>query len=184
MKTTLFLLIGLAVVLQQNATYGHTKSRILTEFTTQSLMSHEESDEEEFVVESAQGALLEVKLGELAQTNGSAQVVKDFGKMMTKDHSKGYDELKALALQKKITIPARLSKKGQRKYDKLAKKTGHEFDKEYMDYMVEDHDSDIEAFEETVDESKDADIKAWAAKALPMLKQHLEMAKSGYAAVK
>ena len=178
MKTLIFfLLAGAFVLLGQHSVYAHPTGKSITDLTSLVMPNHEESDEEEFVVESAQGALLEVKLGELAQTNASAQVVKDFGKMMTKDHSKGYDELKTLALQKKITIPAGLSKKGQRKYDKLAKKTGHEFDKEYMDYMVEDHDSDIEAFEETVDESKDADIKAWAAKALPMLKQHLAYGK-------
>jgi putative membrane protein len=103
---------------------------------------------------------------------------------MIADHSVGYDQLKALALQKNITIPAGLSKKGQHKYEKLAKKTGHEFDKEYMDYMVEDHNDDIDEFSEAAEETKDADIKAWIAKALPTLKHHLEMAKSAYAAVK
>ena len=172
------------LILQPSNNSAHTQKKFRAELKSFTFTTHEESDEEEFVIESAQGALLEVKLGELAQTNGSVQVVKDFGKVMIADHSTGYAELNTLATQKKITIPAGLSKKGQRKYDKLAKKTGHEFDKEYMDYMVEDHDKDIESFEEAADELKDADIKAWAAKTLPMLKQHLALAKSGYKAVK
>lgn len=172
------------LMLQQGTTYGHTKNTLPNELNNTTFISTEETDEEEFVVEAAQGALLEVKLGELAQVNGSAQLVKDFGKTMSAEHAKGYEDLKALAIQKKITIPEGLSKKGNHKLEKLSKKTGHEFDKEYMDYMVEDHHDDVESFEEAADELKDADVKAWAAKTLPMLKQHLAMAKAGYKAVK
>lgn len=172
------------VGMQNNALRAYPGDRILDKPNNTFSFVAMESDDEEFVAESAQGALLEVKLGELAQTNGSSQVVKDFGKMMVTDHQKGYDELQTLAAQKHITIPAGLTKKGQRKYDKLAKKTGHEFDKEYMDYMVEDHNDDIDEFTEATEESKDADIKAWVTKTLPTLRHHLEMAKAGYASVK
>jgi putative membrane protein len=138
----------------------------------------------EFAVEAANGGMLEVKLGELAHTNGSTQSVKDFGKMMITDHTKAGDELKALAQRKNITLPSALSNKSQHEYDKLAKKTGHEFDKEYIDLMVEDHKGDINEFEEEASEGKDPDIKNWAASALPVLRHHLDAAKSTNDAVK
>lgn len=185
MKTFTYLLMTFVfVVLGRNTVSAHRANPVITQISNHAVSCPEESNDEEFVTESAQGALLEVKLGELTKTNASAQAVKDFGTMMIADHSVGYDQLKALALQKNITIPAGLSKKGQHKYEKLAKKTGNEFDKEYMDYMVEDHNDDIDEFSEAAEETKDADIKAWIAKALPTLKHHLEMAKSAYAAVK
>ena len=172
------------MVFGQLSANAHPTATIFTELTHQKRAAALETDDEEFVTEAAQGAWLEVKLGELAKTNASAKVVKDFGKMMIADHSNDFDELKSLAKRMKITIPSGLSKKGQREYDKLAKVTGHEFDKEYMDAMVEDHNVDIDEFSESIDESKDANVKAWIVKSLPTLRHHLDLAKSGYAEVK
>src|SRR5690606_28857010 len=90
----------------------------------------------ELAVEAADGGMLEVELGKLAQTNGSSPQVKKFGQMMADDHSKANDELKALAQQKNITLPAALSDKHQKKYNDLAEKKGKEFDKDYIDFMV------------------------------------------------
>ncbi len=58
----------------------------------------------------------------------------------------------------------------------LTAKTGKEFDKEYMNMMVDDHKEDIDAFEKAAEKGNDADLKAFAAKTIPTLKQHLEMA--------
>ena len=142
------------------------------------------SDEVEFVTETYEDGLLKIKLGELAQTKGSVASVKDFSKTLTTDYSKAGDELKALAKNKNIALPSELSKKGQRKYDRLTKREGHSFDKEYMDYMIENHDDAIDEFGEMSEESKDADIKAWTLKMLPSLKRNLETAKSIYKAIK
>ena len=89
----------------------------------------------EFAVEAADGGMLEVKLGEIAQTNASAQNVKEFGKMMIADHTKACDELKARARAQNITLPSGLSNKSQHEFDKLAKKSGQESGKEYIDLM-------------------------------------------------
>ncbi|WP_310589728.1 DUF4142 domain-containing protein [Dyadobacter psychrotolerans] len=141
-------------------------------------------DDTEFAVAAADGGMIEVKLGELAQTNGSSSAVKDFGKMMVKDHSKAGDELKALAQQKNITLPATLSDDKQKKYDDLAKKKGKEFDQAYASFMVDDHKEDIDEFQEAAKDGKDADIKSWAAGKVPTLQHHLEMAQAMKDAVK
>src|ERR1700742_193423 len=59
----------------------------------------------DFVVKAASGGMLEVQLGQLAQTNASSQAVKDFGNMMISDHGKGGEELMALAANKQIILP-------------------------------------------------------------------------------
>lgn len=134
-------------------------------------------DDAKFAMTAADGGMLEVKLGELAQANGSSKAVKDFGANMVKDHSKANDELKALAAQKNITLPAALSDDKQKDYDDLAKKKGKDFDKAYASYMVDDHKEDIDEFEKAAKNCKDADVKAWAAGKVPTLQHHLEMAK-------
>lgn len=135
-------------------------------------------DDVKFAMEAADGGMLEVKLGQLAQTNASSPKVQQLGMMMVDDHSKANEELKALAQKKNIALPLTMSKDKQDTYDRLAKKTGAEFDKEYTEEMVKDHKKDIDAFEKEASDGKDADIKSWAASKLPTLKHHLEMAEN------
>lgn len=138
----------------------------------------------DFAVKAADGGMLEVQLGKLAATNGSSAEVKKFAQMMVDDHTKANDELKALALQKNITLPTALSDKHQKKYTDLSEKTGKDFDKDYIDFMVSDHKDVIDLFEKQAEDGNDADIKAWAAGKVPTLRHHLEMAQSAEDVVK
>ncbi|GGM97792.1 hypothetical protein GCM10010967_34550 [Dyadobacter beijingensis] len=135
-------------------------------------------DDAEFAVAAADGGLMEVQLGELAQKNAASADVKKFGETMVTEHSKASEELKTLAAQKNITLPAMLSDDKQKKYDDLAKKEGAEFDKAYISFMVDDHKEDISEFEEAAKDAKDPEVKAWAEGKLPTLKHHLEMAEA------
>ncbi len=135
-------------------------------------------DDHEFVVEAASGGLMEVQLGEIADQNAASAKVKEFAGTMVKDHSKANEELKALGAQKNISIPSTPGEDHQKHIDDLMTKKGDEFDKDYMKLMVEDHEEDVEKFEKEAEKGKAAEIKAFAAKQVPTLKQHLEMAKS------
>jgi putative membrane protein len=138
----------------------------------------------DFVVAAADGGMLEVQLGQLAEANASTAEVKKFGQSMVDDHSKANDELKALAASKNISIPAVLSDKHQKKYDELAKKTGIDFDKDYIDFMVKDHKEDIDDFKKEADKGNDAEIKSWAAGKVATLEHHLMMAENAQKTVK
>ena len=129
-----------------------------------------------FVHEAAQGGLLEVQLGQLAAKNGMSEQVKSFGQRMVDDHSKANQELMQIAQQKGITLKTSLDKKHQDMVDKLAKKSGKDFDKDYMDMMVKDHKDDVDEFQKEANTGKDADVKAFAAKTLPVLQEHHRMA--------
>ena len=62
--------------------------------------------------------------------------------------------------------------------DKLTKLSGAEFDREYMETMVDDHKEDIEKFQTQADKGKDPELKKFASENLPILKKHLELAQS------
>lgn len=137
-------------------------------------LSESMEDDAEFAVEAANGGMMEVKMGELAQMNGSSADVKEFGKMMVDDHSKANEELKSLAAQKNIMLPTTLGNDMQEKYDEMSKKTGKEFDEAYVDMMVKDHKKDVDAFKEEANDGNNADLKAFASKTLPTLEMHLQ----------
>ncbi len=134
--------------------------------------------ETKFAVKTADNGMLEVKLSELAAKNAAAKNVKDFAKIMVKDHSAAGKELSAMAAGKGMALPATLGEKNQKTYDDMAKKTGKDFDKAYMDQMVSDHKDAVSDFEGMAKDSKDADVKAWATKTLPALMHHMDMAKA------
>lgn len=134
-------------------------------------------DISEFMVNAADAGMAEVELGNLAQQNGSNQLVKDFGARMVKDHTTANDELKQLAETKNVTLPAVLGDEHQKHFDEMKKMTGAEFDKHYMDMMVNDHQKVITMFETAADNEQDLDVKAFASKTLPALNAHLASAK-------
>jgi putative membrane protein len=128
--------------------------------------------------------MLEVQLGTLALTKASNAEVKQFAQMMVDDHSKGNNELKSLAQQKTISLPTVLGDKHQKDFDDLNKKSGTDFDKDYMDLMVKDHKDDIKEFEDEAKDGKDAELKSWAAGKVPVLQHHLEAAERAQKSVK
>jgi putative membrane protein len=138
----------------------------------------------EFAVAAADGGMLEVTLGKLAQTKSTTPAIQELGKTMALDHSKAGEELKTIAGQKNITLPDSLSQKNQRLVDDLTQKTGKDFDKAYADLMVDDHQEDIDEFRKETEKGNDAELKAWATAKLPILAHHLEMAKLAREALK
>jgi len=68
--------------------------------------------------------------------------------------------------------------------DELRAKTGADFDREYVEEMVDDHEEDVAAFEKQAQSATDPDVKAFAAKTLPVLKKHLDAIKAIQAKMK
>ena len=134
------------------------------------------ASERKFMEKAAVGSMVEVELGNLARQKASAPAVKAFGAKMVQDHGKAGDELKQLAAAKGVTLPTSLDPEHKRGMDKLASLSGADFDEEYMAHMVKDHEQDVKQFQKAAKESKDADVKAFAAKTLTVVEGHLQMA--------
>jgi putative membrane protein len=136
------------------------------------------SSDSAFVKEAAQGGMLEVELGKIAQTKAADDKVKEFGKKMDQDHSKVNEDLKKLAADKGVELASELDSKHKSMVTKLEKLSGAKFDKAYMDAMVSDHKTDVKKFASESEKSKDADLKKFATDTLPTLKSHLQLAES------
>ncbi len=133
-----------------------------------------------FVNMAARDGEAEVILGKLAAEKASSEDVKKFGQQMVDDHSKANEELKSIAKSKNIDLEkaqANGTKKGERISQKLSKLEGAEFDKGYVAVMLKEHESAVKLFEGQSKNGQDEELKAFAAKTLPTLQHHLEMAK-------
>ena len=131
-----------------------------------------------FLKEAADGGMAEVELGKLAADKASSPEVKQFGQRMVEDHGKANDELKDLATQKHVDLPAEPSAKHKATMARLEKLSGEQFDKAYMADMLKDHKKDVAAFQRQSVSAQDPDVKSFAEKTLPTLQEHLKQAQS------
>jgi putative membrane protein len=130
--------------------------------------------DQNFILAAAQGGMTEVKLGELASTNGKRDDVKEFGQLMVKDHTVINDDLKALAARKGVALPDSLDAKHQGIVDKLTALTGSDFDNAYIAGMIKGHKADAKAFKGESAATQDADIKSFLDKSIPVVDAHLK----------
>lgn len=136
----------------------------------------ENETDAQFLVNAAEINMEEISLGQLAQQKGNMNRVKELGKMMEDAHTKSMAELTAMARKKNISLPTSQTESGNDAYEKLNKKSGDDFGKEYSSMMVNGHKKAIELFEKAVTDCTDPDIKAWAKATLPTLRTHLDKA--------
>jgi putative membrane protein len=108
-------------------------------------------DARDFILHVAIVNMAEIDLGKLAADRGTADEVKKFAQMMIDDHTKSGDKLKALASDLKIEVPGQLDDKHTDQRDKLAKRPGADFDREYASAMVDGHKDLIDQLEPRID---------------------------------
>ena len=137
-----------------------------------------------FAEKAMQGGMAEVEAGKMAMDKAQDAQVKAFAKRMVDDHSKANAELAKIASTKGITPPAAVDGGHKRKMDRMSSKSGADFDRAYMDDMVDDHQATVRDFRSAAKSAKDPEIKAFAASTLPTLEQHLQEAKTIDSAVK
>ena len=132
----------------------------------------------DFVNTAAQAGMMEVEAGKIAQENSSASDVKAYGKMMEVDHTEAGNQLKSIAAANNMAVPTSLDNEHAAHIKELSAKKGADFDKTYIDMMVEGHMKVIEAFKKEAMDSSNADLKKFAAGKLPTLQGHLSKAKA------
>jgi putative membrane protein len=132
-------------------------------------------DDAMFATEAGAGGLAEVELSKIALARSTNAKIKEFATMMVNDHGKANEELKTIAGAKNITLPMSLDEKHQKLADDLNKMTGTDFDKKYVDAMVDDHKKTLDLMEKESKDGQDAELKAFATKTAPVVKMHLDM---------
>lgn len=133
--------------------------------------------EREFMVEATLGNLLEIRMGELAEEKGGSKEVKNYGKMLQRDHYNMLEELQALADENDIDLPGELDEKHKDIVDKISGFSAEEFDCRFLETMLEEHEEDIRQFSAQADEAQDPDVQSLASKTVPKLEKHLDKAK-------
>lgn len=128
-----------------------------------------------FVTKAASGGLLEVQLGQAVAKSAASPQAKEIANRMITDHTKANDELKALATTMNVTLPTTLGNDAQSVYKDVTGKKDVAMDKEYVSKMESDHKEGIKDYEAASTKAASPELRAFAAKTLPTLRQHLAM---------
>ena len=130
-----------------------------------------------FIVDAAGSGMFEVEAAKLAVTRASNPQVKSFANMLVEHHTRANDELTKIANAKRVELSAAPPKGRRTDIEQLGEKKGAEFDREFVRNVgIKAHEKDIKLFEKASKEAKDPEIKAFATKTLPQLKEHLAQA--------
>jgi putative membrane protein len=137
-----------------------------------------EKDEATFFVDIAEIDLAEIETAKLAHQKATNLDVKKYAEMLVTDHTKSSAELQKLADNRQLSLPTSVTDDGKEKYNNLNKKLGLDFDKEFINTMIEDHEKAIKKMEDaSKDNDKDQSVKVWASNKIANLTAHLQKAK-------
>jgi len=134
--------------------------------------------DQQFVDFAAQTDMVEANLGQLAQDVAASPQVKDYGKMLTTDHTSDYQQLQDAAKQASLTVPTAIdTEHNKAMIGPMNKMKGAAFDHKYEQEMVAGHTKAIEVYKKEAQDAQNPAIKSYAETALPVLQKHLDGAK-------
>jgi putative membrane protein len=134
-----------------------------------------------FAQQADQINMTEARLGEVAQMNAENPAVKAFGRLLTYDHNRlnhGLHGLRHVVEHEGVSLARRLDQQNREEVDRLSQLKGSAFDQAYIQAMVEGHEKAVSYFEHEGNRLQDPQLKSWALHALPILQQHLALAKT------
>ena len=135
--------------------------------------------DKKFVKKAYKGGMEEVENAKMAKEKARNDATKDVADRMITDHTKANEELMNIAKEENMDL--------SKTQAKTMTASGDNFDKEYLTMLKKDHEKDIAEFEKEANDSgtkEDSDVKAFAKKTLPTLKEHLQMVEDALAKVK
>jgi len=178
MTRTIVAVAALALALGAAPAYAQTSYGTTTTTTTQSGSTKISKADENFIKKVAQDGIAEVDLATLAKEHAKSDQVKTFAERMIKDHTKANQELQDLAQKEGATLPTYTDKAHQAAKARIEKLSGDAFDRAFAAQMVKDHQAAVTLFRTQARSGQDPEVKAWAAKTLPTIEEHLKEARA------
>lgn len=128
-----------------------------------------------FLMNASEGGMAEIQLGQLASEKAQNPKVKAFGRKMVRDHTRLSNELLPFATKDGVPPPTGLTPDDKAEWQKLNGLSGADFDKEYVAFMMKDHQHDQMAFQQEASSTQDGLLKMTVQKGLKVVEMHRAM---------
>lgn len=132
----------------------------------------------ELIQDLAHANLAEIETGRLALEKTQNPQVRQFAQKMIDDHTKAQQQLAQLAQRKGAQVPQETDFQHKAIATGLRVLDGNTFDERYLQHVgVNDHRRTVDLLEKTQRTARDPDLKSLASKTLPIVQNHLAMAR-------
>jgi len=132
----------------------------------------------QFMTMAAKTDMIEAHEGQMAENAAGQAKVKDFAKTLVQDCTESYEHLTALAAKTGSSIPKGIDAAKDRWVQQLVHLKGDRFDRQFAKVEITQHRETIAAFKREAAHGRDADVKAYAAKMIPVLEKHEKLAEA------
>lgn len=136
-----------------------------------------ESDER-FLKERAAAVLLKVEAGQLAIQKSNNQSIKKLSNQIIEERLIMMEELKKLSSLKNVILPTISENQLVSELEYLQNENAAEFDEKYLSFIIELLEEDTRQFEKAANNANSPEIKIFASKSLPVIRTHLDAARS------
>lgn len=130
-----------------------------------------------FAAEAAAGSLGEIEAGRYVAARTGDAAVKDYAQQLERDHVAANDELQRIAGGKGVSLPAAPEGDPAARLERLKSQPPAALEREFVQsFGIDVHNRAIELFERQAKEGQDPELRAYAERTLPRLREHLGMA--------
>lgn len=145
---------------------------------TQTESSNLAAEDRQFIAAAALVGMAEIEMARLAQRKSSSERIKQFAQHMIDDHTDAHNELTQVASSRGVTLPVLPAAEDREMIDRMQELDGAAFDRMYIEQAgLKAHTRMEELFQKAALESNDSDLKTFAAAMLPVIRQHLQVAR-------
>jgi putative membrane protein len=129
----------------------------------------------DFMWKAAQSHQQEIDMGHLAQRKSTNSDVKDFADMLVKDHESALKDLNSM--MDKFNAPQQgQPSKDQAMMDKLNNMESSQFEKNFLDMMVDGHQKALDTYRGELGTVQNGDLKDHVNNTIPTIEKHLNRA--------
>ena len=125
-----------------------------------------------FLEKAVKSGLDEVAISQVVAERSSNPRIREFAQMIVGEHTSTNNTLTQLAATKKVALPP-----AEQAPSKWSKSGDKDFDEDYVEKMISEHESAVKLFTKEANDGKDQELVVFARSTLPTLQHHLEQAK-------
>jgi putative membrane protein len=123
-----------------------------------------------------QANLAEIAAGKLAVSKARTRALRQHGQRMVREHTVLQAEASELKSAQGVPLPTRPDAGQEAALKKLEAMSGESFERAYLEQNLKHHAEILQLLERTASRATDPALRAYAERAIPRVRQHLELA--------
>lgn len=131
---------------------------------------------QDFMMKTARADLSDIDVARLAMKKSENSDVRDYASMIQKDHTTALEDLSDLMKDKNVPVPEKATADARQDLSLMSTLSGAEFDREFINVMVADHQKAVDMSRDQLRIAQDPDLKKYIEDRLPQLEMQLESA--------